>query len=205
MDKLLIIGAGGHGKVIADIAEKVGGYKEIAFLDDGNAKECMGYKVVGGVSDLGEYISSHDIFVAIGNSRVRKAIVENLLSVGANVPILIHPSAVIAREVTIDKGTAIMAGAVINPCSRIGKGVIVNTCSSVDHDCEIGDYSHLAVGVRVAGTVKIGEGVFFGAGSTIKNNVNVCEDCIIGAGGVVINDITESGTYVGVPVKKTAE
>ncbi|MBQ7830913.1 MAG: acetyltransferase, partial [Clostridia bacterium] len=111
-------------------------------------------------------------------------------------------SAIIGACVEVGAGTAIMAGAVINPCSKLGKGVILNTCSSVDHDCIIGNYCHIAVGVHVAGTVTLGEKVWLGVGATIKNNVNICADCMIGAGAVVVKDIMESGTYIGVPAKK---
>ena len=201
MKELIIIGAGGHGRVIADIAQKLGAYDKIAFLDDGDAKESMGLPVVGKVADMQKYAASADMFVAIGNSKVRGDFIERLLAMGANVPTLIHPSAIIGACVEIGAGTAIMAGAVINPCSTLGKGVILNTCSSIDHDCVIGDYCHIAVGVHVAGTVCLGDKVWLGAGATIKNNVNVCSDCIIGAGAVVVKDITESGTYIGVPAK----
>ncbi len=201
MKELIIIGAGGHGRVIADIAQKLGTYDKIAFLDDGDVKEIMGLPVVGKVADMQKYAASADMFVAIGNSKVRGDFIERLLTMGANVPTLIHPSAIIGACVEIGAGTAIMAGTVINPCSQLGKGVILNTCSSIDHDCIIGDYCHIAVGVHVAGTVCLGDKVWLGAGATIKNNVNVCSDCVIGAGAVVVKDITESGTYIGVPAK----
>ena len=202
MRNLIIIGAGGHGRVIADIAQKIGSYKTIAFLDDGDAKETMGLSIVGKTSDVKKYINTTDIFVAIGNSAVRREFIERLLSMGANVPTLIHPNAVIGACVEIGNGSAIMAGAVINPCSKLGKGVIVNTCSSIDHDCVIGNYCHIAVGGHVAGTVSLGDNVWLGAGATIKNNVNVCADCIIGAGAVVLKEITENGTYIGVPAQR---
>ena len=201
MKDLIIIGAGGHGRVIADIAQKSGKYKTISFLDDGDAKETMGLPIIGRSMDIKKYTNTADIFVAIGNSAVRGEFIERLLAMGANVPTLIHPSAIIGACVEIGAGTAVMAGAVINPCSKLGKGVILNTCSSIDHDCVIGDYCHIAVGVHVAGTVSLGDKVWLGAGATIKNNVNVCADCIIGAGAVVVKDITDSGTYIGVPVK----
>ena len=201
MRDLVIIGAGGHGRVIADIAQKLGTYATISFLDDGNAKETMGLPIVGITSDVEKYVDTADIFVAIGNSKVRGGFIERLLAMGANVPTLIHPSAIIGTCVEIGVGTAIMAGAVINPCSKLGKGVILNTCSSIDHDCSIGDYCHIAVGVHVAGTVSLGDNVWLGAGVTIKNNVNICADCVIGAGAVAVKDITESGTYIGVPAK----
>ena len=98
--------------------------------------------------------------------------------------------------------TVIMAGAVVNPGASVGKGCIVNTCSSVDHDCRVGDYVHIAVGAHLCGTVAVGEGTWIGAGSTVSNNVSVCGECMIGAGAVVVRDITEAGTYLGVPAKK---
>ena len=202
MKDLIIIGAGGHGRVIADIAQKLGVYNTIAFLDDGDAQESMGLPIVGKAADMEKYVDKADVFVAIGNSKVRRMFIERLLSAGANIPTLIHPSAVVGPCVEIGVGTAVMAGAVINPCSKLGKGVILNTCSSIDHDCIIGDYCHIAVGVHIAGTVRLGENVWLGAGTIIKNNVEICRNCIIDAGGVVVKDITESGTYVGVPAKK---
>lgn len=202
MKELVIIGAGGHGRVIADIAQKLGAYERISFLDDGEAKESMGLPVVGKVAEMDKYAKQADMFVAIGNSKVRGEFIERLLAMGANVPVLVHPSAIIGACVEVGAGTAIMAGAVINPCSKLGKGVILNTCSSVDHDCIIGDYCHIAVGVHVAGTVTLGEKVWLGAGVTVKNNVVICDDCVIGAGAAVVKDITESGTYIGVPAKK---
>ena len=202
MKNLIIIGAGGHGRVVADIAQKLGVYEEIAFLDDGNAKETMGLPIVGKTSDAEKYVDAVDICVAIGNSKVRGDFIERVLVIGANVPTLIHPSAIIGACVEIGVGTAVMAGAVINPCAKLGKGVIVNTCSSVDHDCEVGDYCHISVGAHVAGTVKVGRHTWIGVGVAVKNNTNICENCMVGAGAVVVRDIIESGTYVGVPAKK---
>ncbi len=205
MKNLIILGAGGHGRVIADIAQKLGTYQSIAFLDDGDAKESMGLPILGTTADLERYIRTADIFVAIGNSKVRGAFIDKLLAMGASVPTLVHPSAVIGACVEIGAGTAVMAGAVINPCASLGKGVILNTCSSVDHDCVVEDYCHIAVGVHIAGTVRLGKCVWVGAGATVKNNVNVCADCIIGAGAVVVEDITCCGTYVGVPARLLRE
>ena len=202
MRELIIIGAGGHGRVIADIAQKLGAYKKISFLNDGDAEESMGFPIIGKTDEVEKYVKTADIFVAIGDSEVRGSFIEKLLSMGANLPTLIHPSAIIGACVEIGAGTAIMAGAVINPCAKLGKGVILNTCSSVDHDCIIGDYCHIAVGVHIAGTVTLGDRVWVGAGATIKNNVEICANCTIGAGAVVVETIQCSGTYIGVPAKR---
>lgn len=193
MKKLIIIGASGHGKVIADLAV-MNGYEEIIFLDDNeNLKECAGFPVVGKTKDA-KYING-DKIVAIGNSKIREKIQNEL----DNVVTLIHPNAVISRRVTIGVGTVIMAGVVINSDTNIGNGCIINTCSSVDHDCEIGDFSHVSVGAHIAGTVKIGSSTWIGAGATISNNLKITCECIIGASALVINNIDRSGTYVGIP------
>ncbi|MBE5737099.1 MAG: acetyltransferase [Clostridiales bacterium] len=202
MKDLVIIGAGGHGRVVADIAQKLGVYANIFFLDDGDIKETMGLPVVGKTFDAEKFIDKADLFVAIGNNQVRRDFNERLLKLGADIPTLIHPSANIGACVEIGLGSAVMAGTVVNPCSKLGKGVILNTCSSIDHDCVVGDYCHIAVGSHVAGTVKLGENVCVGAGAIIKNNVEVCANCVIGAGAVVVKNIIEEGTYIGVPAKR---
>lgn len=200
MKKLIIIGASGQGKVVADIAIR-NGYDEICFLDDDdNLTECGGYPVIGKSSTYTEYDS--DIFVAIGDSRVREKITKQLEDSNKNIPILIHPNATVASDVTIGRGTVVAAGAVINPGTVIGKGCIINTCSSVDHDCRIGDYVHIAVGSHITGMVNIGNGTWIGAGATVINNVDICENCMIGAGAVVINNIYEIGTYIGIPARR---
>lgn len=201
MNNLVIVGASGHGKVIADIAKKVG-YTDIVFLDDNPKVESCGiYKVVGGCKSAQSYKNA-DFIVAIGNSKIRRKIQSELIEMGLNIVSLVHPSAVIASNVKIGVGTVVMAGAVINPCSVIGQGAIINTCASVDHDCRIGDYVHVSVGAHVAGTVIIGDNTWVGAGATVSNNIEITNECMIGAGAVVIADITEHGTYVGVPAKK---
>ena len=195
MNRLIIIGASGHGKVVADIA-RLNGYNDIVFLDDDiNSTHCGIWPVIGRSDDAPE----GDLFVAIGNAKTRKRLMERYA--GKTFPKLIHPSAVIAQDAEIGSGTVIMAGAVINPGTKIGSGCIVNTSASVDHDCIVEDYCHIAVGAHLCGTVIVGCGTWVGAGSVISNNVTVCGGCMIGAGAVVIHDISQIGTYVGVPAK----
>ena len=199
MNRLIVIGASGHGKVVADIAA-LNGYKDIVFLDDDeNIKECSGWPVVGKSTEA----PGGEIFVAVGNPQTRKRLME--LYKDRTQPVLIHPNAVVAGGVVIGFGTVVMAGAVINPGARIGRGVIVNTSSSIDHDCSVGDYSHVSVGAHLCGTVKVDDSVWIGAGATVINNINICGGCTIGAGALVIKDINEPGTYVGVPVKMTSK
>ncbi len=202
-DKLLIIGAGGHGKVVADIALKMDRWKEIAFLDDNEEfKTSMGIEVIGKSADMYRYIKDYDIFVAIGTNEMRKIIQEKLEIRGANIPVLIHPEAVIGREVEIGVGTVIMAGVVVNCCTTIGKGCIINTGATIDHDNVCEDYVHISPGVHTAGAVRIGKGTWLGIGSIVSNNITITSGCTIGAGAVVVRNIGKSGTYVGIPARR---
>lgn len=195
--KLLIIGAGGHGKVVADIASK-NGYDQIEFLDDTGKTHCGIYPVVGESPDVHNF--DCDVIVAIGDCPARKHIQESIPE--DRFPVLIHPDAVVADTATIGAGTVVMACAVINPYSVIGKGCIINTASIAGHDTKIGDFCHIASGARVAGWTEVGELTWVGLGSSIIDHLHIASNCMIGAGAVVIKDITNSGTYVGVPARK---
>lgn len=202
-NKLLIIGASGHGKVVADIAIKMNKWRSIAFLDDDESiMTCMGIKVIGNTTDTFVYKNKADFFVAIGNNVIREKIQEKLLSEGFSIVSLRHPNAIIGTGVEIGIGTVVMAGVIINSSSKIGKGCIINTSSSLDHDNVIEDYVHISPGTKFAGTVRVGKGSWMGIGSIVSNNVNICSGCKLGAGAVVVKDITEPGTYVGVPVRR---
>ena len=203
MKELLIIGASGHGKVVADIAVKIGSYSTIAFFDDNEEiKSIMGFSCRGKITSICEESRDNDVIVAIGRASVRERIMNQVKEMGFNLPVLVHPQAVIAEDVEIGAGTVIMAGAIINTGVQIGRGVIINTASSVDHDCIVDDYAHISVGAHLAGTVHVGERTWIGAGATVNNNIDICSDVMIGAGAVVVKNVTEAGTYVGVPIKK---
>lgn len=202
-DKLIIIGASGHGKVVADIAIKMNKWQSIVFLDDDESiKMSMNIEVISAARDALKYIDDYDIFVGIGNNSTRERIQENLKTVGASIPVLVHPDAVIGEQVEIGSGTVVMAGAVINCCTKIGKGCIINTGATIDHDNIIEDYVHISPGANLAGTVRVGKGTWIGIGSVVSNNISIIDNCKIGAGAVVINNIDELGTYVGIPVRR---
>ena len=201
LKKLVIIGASGHGKVIADIALN-NQYDEIVFLDDDKrVTECAGFAVKGTTENIEEYLS-WDFIVAIGDALARQNVLKKLENIQCNIVSLIHPKAVVSRKVEIKMGTVVMAGAVINSDTKIGKGCIVNTGASVDHDGIIDDFVHISVGAHVAGNVHIGLKTWIGAGAIVLNNLSICDNCIVGAGAVVIKDLEEEGTYIGVPAKR---
>ncbi len=203
---LIIAGASGHGKVIADIAVKTNEYDKIVFLDDNpDVKEIMGFLVVGRIVPdeqlFCQILGNDDLefVVAIGNSKIRMEKQEMFEHAGMKPATLVHPAAVVGMDVRLGEGSVLMANAVVNSGTVIGKGCIVNTAATVDHDNQIGDYVHVSVGSHLAGTVHVGNHTWIGAGAVISNNLNVCADCMIGAGAVVVKNIEKPGVYVGVP------
>ncbi|MCP1321305.1 acetyltransferase [Bacillus thuringiensis] len=201
--KLLIIGASGHGKVVADIALKMDLWEEIAFLDDNKGlRSSMGLEVIGTSMDFTQFIENYDLFIGIGNNTIRKKLQKKLENNGVNLPVLIHPSAIIGEQVEMADGTVIMAGVIINSCTKIGRGCIINTASTIDHDNIIEDYVHISPGVHLAGNVRVGEETWLGIGSLVKNSISVTNKCQVGAGAVIVRDINESGTYIGIPARK---
>ena len=200
--KLIIVGAGGHGRVVRDVALSMEKWDEIVFLDGETERNNFNLTVIGKPEDAFSYIKEADIFVAIGDNKKREKMVTDLLAKGASVPTLIHRCAVLGKDVIVKEGAVVMAGTVINCNSVIGKGAIINTGATLDHDNIIGDFSHISPGAALAGTVELGKGSWIGTGSSVINNITITKECVIGAGSVVIRDIKEEGTYVGVPAKK---
>jgi len=201
---LLVIGAGGHARVLIDIAEKQGRYRVVGLLDDRtqlHGTQIMGYPVLGGRELLGQpNLPSHAV-VAIGSPQPRAAWQAHLEEHGFQLAVLVHPAAQIGREVQIGAGTVLMAGVAVNSGTRLGRGVIVNTAASIDHDCEIGDFVHVAPGARLAGGVRVGERSHIGIGSCVIQYLQVGADATVGAGAAVIRNVAAQSTVVGVPAR----
>mgnify|MGYP000330184491 CR=1 FL=1 len=202
--RLLIIGAGGHGKVAADCAETLGLYDQIAFLDSRFPAE----KKIGDWQILGQPESATsfknpetDFFVAIGNNLIRQQVTNGLRKNKIDVVTLIHPSSAVSRFAELSNGILVCANATINPMAKIGAGSIINTAASVDHDCQIGDYAHISVGVRLAGGVVIGNSSFIGINSCVIQGVTIGKNCMLGAGAALVDDLPDNTTAVGVPAK----
>lgn len=201
--KVVIIGAGGHAKVIADIIEKSGD-EIVGFLDDNKeigTTIINEYKVIGDLNNrftMAVTKENLEFIIAIGDNKKREEISH---SPNLKFYTAIHPSAQIGLDVEIQEGTVIMANACINSSAKIGKHCIINTGAIIEHDNIIEDFVHVSPNVALGGTVKIGKSTHVGIGSTIKNNITICENCKIGAGAVVVKDIEKEGTYIGVPAK----
>ncbi len=199
LNRLVIIGAGSHGKVIADIAVKIG-YKDIAFIDDNIKGHCIGFPILGACEIL-EMLNDGDtdFIIAVGENQIRKNIAQKY---NINWVSIIHPSAQIGSYVSIDKGTAVMAGAVVNVSAKVGKHCIINTSAIVEHDCILEDFVHISPNAALGGTVYIGERSHIGIGASVKNNIKICGNCVVGVGAAIVKNIDEVGVYVGVPGKK---
>lgn len=198
---VVIIGASGHARVIADIVHCLGDIVD-GFLDDRDAEQFPGLHILGSVDDatlIAQDSPSTRFVIGIGNNETRERIVKKLGELYYHTAI--HPSAVIASDASIGTGSVVMANAVINTGAVIGQHCIVNTAATVDHDCTINDFVHLSPGVHLSGTVSIGKASWLGVGAVVTNNINICSGSTIGAGTVVIKDIETAGTYVGVPAK----
>lgn len=205
MTVLAILGASGHGKVIADAALLSGKWVQVVFFDDAypSVQSVGDWPIVGTTADL---INQSDLYngavVAIGNNDIRLLKQQLLEQGGCQIVSIVHPAATVSPRVAIDRGTVVMAGAVINPFSIIGQSCIINSNSVVEHDCILERGVHISPGCLLAGGVKIGTRSWIGIGSCIKQLISVCDNVIVGAGTVVVKDITEKGTYVGAPARK---
>jgi UDP-perosamine 4-acetyltransferase len=201
--RIVLYGAGGHGKVVADILEKMEGFDLAGFVDDTRKGEFFGLKVLGRGSDMAALRRDgiDSVIVTVGNCFHRKNIHEKLAGSGFSFAMAVHPSAQVARGAVVGDGTVVMAGAVIGPDARIGVGCIINTGATVDHDCMVAGFVHIAPGAHISGGARIGEGSLLGTGSSVRPGVSVGEWSIIGVGAAVVSDIPDRVVAVGVPAK----
>ena len=193
---VIVIGAGGHGKVVADIVLSSAD-NLLGFLDDFACGEVMGYEVLGRTDDYTKYPNAYFV-IAMGSNEMRRSVSERLK--GVNWYTAIHPSAVVSQnDVTIGNGTVVMACAVINPGASIGEFDIINTGCVIEHDNRIGDFTHISPNATLCGTVSVGDMCHIGASAVVKNNISICSNVTVGAAAAVVKDITSEGTYIGVP------
>ncbi|GIP35021.1 acetyltransferase [Paenibacillus sp. J2TS4] len=213
MAKLLIIGAGGHGKVVADAAMEMGKWTDLAFLDDRYpAPPVLGWPIVGKLKPAGlgdgelklAYLADGerpDVVVAIGNNQVRMEWMAKFQQAGYSLPSIIHPSAWISKHAYIGEGCVIMANCAVNAGAVVGRGSILNTGSTVDHDCVLEEGVHLSPGSHIAGSVVMRRCSWLGIGASVIQQVTIGENAMIGAGAAVIHPMADGVTAVGVPAK----
>lgn len=203
MKRLAILGASGHGKVVADVAECCG-WHEVIFFDDAwpEVSHNGHWKVEGNSQSLVARLDDFTgVIVAIGDNGIRAEKLRWLLDISAPVVTLTHPSAIVSQYAELGAGTVVMPGVVVNVSSKVGKGVILNTGCGIDHDCTIGDCAHISPGARLAGGVKVGMQSWVGIGASVKQLINIGRQVTVGAGAVVVADLPDGATAVGVPAK----
>ncbi len=206
--KAIIVGSSGHAKVVIDIFEKAGEYEILGLIDSfrpAGEKTC-GYKILGseGIAPiLLRETPEVEFFVAIGENFSRAEIIRKLEELDPKIKFAkaVHPSAQIGRDVTIGRGSAVMAGAVINAGANIGDFAIINTKASLDHDCELGEYSSVAPGATLGGNVKVGEYSAVSIGATVLQKTAIGEHSVIGAGAVLTKDCGSQEILYGIPAK----
>lgn len=203
MKALAVLGASGHGKVVADCAELCG-WQSVVFFDDAWPSLAMNgrWPVAGDTAALLQSLTDYDgVIVAIGNNAIRFDKLKELQQVQAPLVSLVHPAATVSRYAQLGIGSVVFAGTVVNVDAVLGQGVIVNTSASVDHDCVLGDCVHVSPGARIAGGVKIGARSWVGIGASVRQLVTVAEDVTVGAGAAVVKNVDAGRTVMGVPAR----
>ena len=198
--QLAIVGASGHGKVIADIAEQLG--FSVKFYDDAypNKTHIEHWPIQGTCADLiALHTTAIDVVVAIGNNEIRQQKIQLLQQNNFNLITLIHPTAVISKYAVIAQGTVVFASAIINAFAKVGEGCIINTSAVVEHDCTIGDFTHICPNVALAGGVIVGSKSWVGIGSQVRQLITIGDNCLIGAGSTVVKHIPNNVTVLGSP------
>jgi len=203
--KLLVAGAGGHGRVVADAARRTGTYAVVAFLDDlyPEVKASGSWPIVGRLSDMHLHIAEFDSFVAaFGDAHRRLAMLDQAETRGFRLTSIVHPAAMVADNVGIGAGAVVLAGAVVNVGAVIGRGVIINSGAIVEHDCQIESGAHVCPGARLAGEVVIGNGSWIGIGASIIQGIRIGANATVGAGAACIRDVGDGMVVVGVPARE---
>ncbi|WP_028471232.1 acetyltransferase [Neptunomonas japonica] len=203
MSRLAVLGASGHGKVIADIAGQTG-WKVIDFFDDAwpSLRRNSHWEVVGNTSQLISVLDQYDgVFVAIGNNSIRLIKLIELEQANAQIVSIVHPAAIVSVYSHIGKGSVIMPGAIINVDVSVGDGCIINTGATVDHDCMLGRGVHLSPGVHLSGNVTVSDNTWIGVGACVRQLTSIGTNAIVGAGAVVVRDVDSDKTVVGNPAR----
>ena len=205
---VVILGAGGHGKVVLDILRAAGRHNPVGFLDADRTlagTTVAGLPVLGPVNLLPKLRQQHrtglGAVVAIGDGRTRRSYAALVAEHGLELVNAIHPAAVVSPTAALGRNVVVAAGAVVCVDARVGDSVIVNTAAVVDHECEVGDGAHVGPGALLAGRVRVGAGAFVGLGAKVIQCLTVGEEAVVGAGAVVIADVPDHATVVGVPAR----
>jgi sugar O-acyltransferase (sialic acid O-acetyltransferase NeuD family) len=207
MSEIVIIGGGGHAKVVASVLKKCG-YDILGYTDPRNCGAILGVPYLGDDEVLAELVKTHidcEAVIGVGKtdaSAGRSRLLERIHTLGFALPVLVSPRAVVNEEVQLGSGTVVFDGAVVSSGAVAGDCCIINTNCTVEHDCHLGDNVHVAPAAALSGGVAIGANTMVGTGALVVQNVTIVADCMIGAGSTVLGNITAPGTYAGSPARR---
>jgi UDP-perosamine 4-acetyltransferase len=209
--KIVVVGAGGHAKVLADLIDADGRFRVAGATDSnphGDAAKLSGLKILGTDKVLPRLKSEGVRRAAVGvgaspHTAPRAALRRELLRLGFKLPALVHPRAIVSPLAELGDGAQVMAGAIVNAGARLGAGSVVNTGAIVEHDCAIGADAFVAPGAVLGGQVRLGAGAFVGLGAVVNPGLKIGTRAIVGSGAVVVKDVRAGATVVGVPARET--
>lgn len=206
MKKIVLIGAGGHCKVIIDIIRSRNEYEIVGITDKNNVGTVFNVPIIGNDDVLNELYDKgvKYAFICVGafnNIKIRNVIYTRLKQIGYKLPVLLHKKAIVSQYASIEEGTCVMAGAIINPDAHISENCIINTGTIIEHECNINKNCNISPNCSIAGNVVVKNNTFIGIGSTVIEGINIGENVIIGAGTVVIRNVYDNCVMAGVPAK----
>ncbi len=206
MENIIVFGASGHAKVIADIIKAQNKFNLLGFVASDCGDMHYNYPVLGNdvsIFSLEHERDCHNYFIAIGDSLIREKLFQFIKKndPAAKFPVLIHPDSIVSDSAVIGEGTVIMPGAIVNADAHIGRFAIINSNACVEHDSRLEGFVNISPGVSLAGSVNIGQHVFIGVGAVVIENISLADSCIIGAGATVVKSIKEKGLYLGTPAR----
>ena len=207
MEKIIVIGGGGHAKGLISVIKKSLDFELTGYVDLNDQGEILGVQFLGNDSKLNEIFFKGVINAAIGIGQInvtqkRFNVVKNMKNIGFTFPSIVSKDAIVNEDVSIEEGSQVFDGVVINSGSRIGKFSIINTRSTIEHDCKIGNFCHIATNAVLSGGVEVGDFSMIGSNAVVVQYKKITSSCMIGSGAVVSKDILEEGIYVGNPARK---
>lgn len=198
--RLAILGAGGHGRVVADSASACGW--DVTFFDDSRTGELDGWRISGTISDFYRQARAFDgAIVGVGNNRTRLELSLRVQAADVSLQTIVDPTARVSARASIGSGTFLAAGSVVNVGAIVGLACIINTSATVDHDCVLGDGVHLSPGVHLSGSVSIGSCAWLGTGAAVRNNLRIGANVIAGVGSVIVSEISDGLVVAGIPAR----
>jgi sugar O-acyltransferase (sialic acid O-acetyltransferase NeuD family) len=208
MEAIVLVGGGGHAKVVISILQKLRSRSILGYTDMKDNGSILGVSFLGSDSELDKLVREHNGLNAVialgqvGLGKQRYELWDRLHSPAISFPWIVSPGAIINEGVSWGEGAMVMDGAVINAGAAVGRGAIVNTNSTIEHDVTLEDWVHVAPGATVCGGVTVGRFSMIGAGAAVIQGIKIAPECIVGAGATVVRDITERGVYIGSPARR---